>query len=127
MHPAGLTGIRIVLKKYLPSDWRSEDLFRARASPADASYTVSVGIAERDAWMLCMNGALEAVVADRELREQQQIEAMDWMRNTGADPAPRRFRLEKSLKDKSEVSSDMHIWVDAMPPGGNQGDSLPCR
>lgn len=87
MHPADLTGIRIVLKKYLAewlggpktySEERGHPRLRMRHMP------FPIGIAERDAWMLCMNGALEEVVADRELREQlieQLFRLADWMRN----------------------------------------------
>lgn len=88
MHPADLAGIRIVLKKYLAewlggpktySEERGHPRLRMRHMP------FPIGIAERDAWMLCMHGALEAVVADRELREQlaqQLLRLADWMRNT---------------------------------------------
>jgi hemoglobin len=43
-----------------------------------------IGAAERDAWMLCMGGALEEVVTSVRLREQlrQSLgKIADWMRN----------------------------------------------
>ena len=72
MHTAALTDIRIVLKKYLgewlggPKHYTSErghPMLRARHLP------FPIGNAERDAWMLCMNGALDATVAQSEVRE----------------------------------------------------------
>ena len=72
MHTADLTDIRDVLKKYLgewlggPKHYSSErghPMLRARHLP------FPIGNAERDAWMLCMNGALDATVAQSEVRE----------------------------------------------------------
>lgn len=45
-----------------------------------------IGTAERDAWMLCMTGALEEVVGSNRLREhllQSMFQIADWMRNDG--------------------------------------------
>ena len=87
MHPADLSDIRRVFKKYLAewlggppaySEERGHPRLRRRHLP------FAIGTAERDAWMLCMNGALEEVVADRELREhlsEQLLRVADWMRN----------------------------------------------
>jgi hemoglobin len=87
MHPADLTGIRIVLKKYFAewlggpntySEERGHPRLRQRHLP------FPIGIAERDAWMLCMNGALEEVITDQALREHlsgQLLRLADWMRN----------------------------------------------
>jgi len=72
MHTADLTDIRDVLKKYL-GEWlggpkrysseRGHPMLRARHLP------FPIGNAERDAWMLCMNGALDATVSQAEVRE----------------------------------------------------------
>lgn len=72
MHTADLTDIRAVLKQYL-GEWlggpkrytseRGHPMLRARHLP------FPIGNAERDAWMLCMNGALDATVAQAEVRE----------------------------------------------------------
>jgi hemoglobin len=48
-----------------------------------------IGERERDAWLLCMRGALEESVADVEAR--QEIYALlaklaDWMRNQAGNP-----------------------------------------
>lgn len=60
------------------SDERGHPRLRRRHLP------FAIGAAERDAWMLCMNGALDEVIADKELREnlsRQLLGVADWMRN----------------------------------------------
>ncbi|MDX9740123.1 MAG: group II truncated hemoglobin [Gammaproteobacteria bacterium] len=87
MHPADLSGIRSLFKKFL-AEWlggpeaysqeRGHPRLRRRHLP------FPIGAAERDAWMLCMNGALEEVIEDRALREtlsRQLFGVADWMRN----------------------------------------------
>jgi hemoglobin len=87
LHAADLTAVRAVLKKYL-AQWlggpqtysaeRGHPMLRAR------HLHVGIGIAERDAWMLCMRGALEEVVADVAVREwllDKLLPVADWMRN----------------------------------------------
>jgi len=47
-----------------------------------------IGTAERDAWMLCMAGALAEVVGSNRLREyllQSMSKIADWMRNDGVE------------------------------------------
>ena len=61
----------IVLKKYL-GEWlggpklysteRGHPMLRARHLP------FAIGVAERDAWLLCMNGALDETIADEAAR-----------------------------------------------------------
>jgi len=88
LHPPDLTGTKIVLKKYL-AEWlggpslysqeRGHPRLRMRHLP------FRIGAAERDAWMLCMRGALEDVVSSEHLRErllQQFFKTADWMRNS---------------------------------------------
>jgi hemoglobin len=48
-----------------------------------------IGEPERDAWLLCMSGALEEVVADEALREELYAafaKLADWMRNDPGNP-----------------------------------------
>lgn len=87
MHPADLSGIRTVLKKYLaewmggPSAYSQE---RGHPRLRWRHLGFPIGNAERDAWMLCMDGALEEVIPDEELRghiSQQLRRLADWMRN----------------------------------------------
>lgn len=52
-----------------------------------------IGEAERDAWILCMRGALDDVVADTDLREQLYrsfYKLADWMRNQPGNPHDNR-------------------------------------
>ena len=72
MHTPDLTDIRVVLKNYL-GEWlggpkrytseRGHPMLRARHLP------FPIGNAERDAWMLCMNGALDETVVQEDVRE----------------------------------------------------------
>jgi hemoglobin len=73
MHGEDLTEIKSVLELYL-TEWlggakeysqrRGPPRLRARHSP------FPIGVAERDAWMACMRGALAEVVVDADLRGQ---------------------------------------------------------
>jgi hemoglobin len=73
MHGADLAEIKSVLRLYFvewlggPKEYsshRGPPRLRAR------HLAFPIGPAERDAWMLCMRGALEEVVPDAELRDQ---------------------------------------------------------
>jgi hemoglobin len=87
LHPAELSEIRAVLKKYLAqwlggpplySQERGHPRLRARHLP------FSIGVPERDAWMLCMRGAVEEVIESQPVREallQELFKTADWMRN----------------------------------------------
>jgi hemoglobin len=84
----------IILKKYL-GDWlggpkvysaeRGHPMLRARHLP------FSIGNAERDAWLLCMNGALDETIADEAARagiRDSMTRLADWMRNkSGESPS----------------------------------------
>jgi len=96
MHTPDLSHINSVLKKYL-AEWlggpkhysaeRGHPMLRARHLP------FPIGIAERDAWMLCMNGALDAHVAAGPVRENIReaiANLADWMRNLPGEPPPGR-------------------------------------
>ena len=96
IHAADLGPIREVLKKYL-GEWlggpkrysseRGHPMLRARHLP------FPIGIAERDAWMLCMNGALDAMPCETEVREHirtAMTKLADWMRNKPDEPPPVR-------------------------------------
>jgi hemoglobin len=87
-HPENLADTKVVLKKYL-GEWmggpkrysqeRGHPRLRMRHLP------VRIGAAERDAWMLCMRGALEEHVPSDELRRtllDQFFRLADWMRNS---------------------------------------------
>jgi hemoglobin len=87
MHAADLSLIAIVLKKYL-GEWlggpkyysveRGHPMLRARHLP------FRIGNAERDAWLLCMNGAIDEVLPASPVREEIRMaitRLADWMRN----------------------------------------------
>ena len=94
LHPPDLSAAKAVLKKYL-AEWlggpsryskeRGHPRLRMRHQP------FRIGIAERDAWMLCMGAALEEVVGSARLRElllQQLFKVADWMRNSDIHSSP---------------------------------------
>lgn len=86
-HPPDLAATRVVLKKYLAQWLGGPDLYsQERGHPRlrQRHLAFPIGAAERDAWMLCMRGALEEVVAAEDLRAeltQQLFKLADWMRN----------------------------------------------
>lgn len=96
MHQADLTATQDVLRRYL-GEWlggpprysqeRGHPRLRMR------HIHLRVGPAERDAWMLCMRGALEEVVANATLRERLHdafFRLADWVRNDSECPHDRR-------------------------------------
>jgi hemoglobin len=87
MHAADLGPISTLLKKYL-GEWlggpkhysaeRGHPMLRARHLP------FPIGTPERDAWLVCMNGAIDEVIPPSPVREEVRaaIERLaDWMRN----------------------------------------------
>jgi len=98
MHAKDLGSVKNVLKRYL-GEWlggpalysqeRGHPRLRMRHMP------FQIGEAERDAWMLCMTGALEEVVEDASLRAQLQqsfLKLADWVRNDDGNPHDRNHR-----------------------------------
>ena len=94
MHAADLAPINDILKKYL-GEWlggpkrysseRGHPMLRARHLP------FPIGIADRDAWMLCMDGALDETIADADVRagiRRAMANLADWMRNKAGEPPP---------------------------------------
>ena len=87
MHDHDLTRTKEVLKLYL-NEWLggprhyTHDRGPPRLRRAHGAF--AIGPAERDAWMHCMRGALEEVVADVALREQLErafLKIADSIRN----------------------------------------------
>ncbi|MEO8309093.1 MAG: group II truncated hemoglobin [Pseudomonadota bacterium] len=91
LHAAQLGPIIIVLKKYL-GEWlggpkhysaeRGHPMLRARHLP------FAIGDAERDAWLLCMNGALDESIPDETARagiRESMTRLADWMRNKSGE------------------------------------------
>jgi len=87
MHAQDLGPTRAVLKLYL-SEWLGgpKDYSARKGHPRLRSrhMRLRIGPVERDAWMLCMNGALDTTIEDANLRErlrQDLAKLADWMRN----------------------------------------------
>lgn len=92
MHGSDLGPVGSVLKRYL-SEWTggpklySPEKGHPRLRQRHMGF--AIGNAERDAWMLCMRGALAETVTDAAARDD--IEAAfaklaDWMRNQAGNP-----------------------------------------
>lgn len=87
MHAEDLGVIRDVLKRYL-TEWtggpRLYSVEKGHPRLRQRHIGFAIGDAERDAWMLCMRGALEETVTDRAARQDLDTALSglaDWMRN----------------------------------------------
>jgi hemoglobin len=92
MHEADLGPTRAVLALYL-NEWlggpAQYSATRGHPRLRQRHAAFAIGPAERDAWLACMRGALEEVVADEALREQLMqsfFKTADWLRNTPGNP-----------------------------------------
>jgi hemoglobin len=87
MHQADLTSTKEVLKRYFGEWLGGPALYSAeRGHPRlrKRHIHLRIGPDERDAWMLCMSGALEETVADAALRQALHdafFKLADWVRN----------------------------------------------
>src|SRR3974390_3517789 len=84
MHQDDLTSTKAVLKRYL-GEWLggpalySQERGHPRLRMRHMRF--AIGPAERDAWMLCMRGALDEAVSDENLRSQigeRLYQLADW-------------------------------------------------
>jgi hemoglobin len=89
LHPPDLSDSKAMLKRYL-AEWlggpaaHSRERGHSRLRMRHLAFRI--GTAERDAWMLCMAGALAEVVGSNRLREyllQSMSRIADWMCNAG--------------------------------------------
>lgn len=92
MHADDLSSTKNVLKRYL-TEWtggpKLYSVERGHPRLRQRHMGFSIGNAERDAWLLCMRGALEETVADAQAREDlyaAMAKLADWMRNTAGNP-----------------------------------------
>ena len=92
MHAPDLGSVKNVLKRYL-SEWTggpklySPEKGHPRLRQRHMGF--AIGNAERDAWLLCMRGALEEAVADDSARQELDAaltKLADWMRNQAGNP-----------------------------------------
>jgi hemoglobin len=92
MHGADLSLTKAVLKQYLGEWLGGPKLYSAeKGHPRlrKRHMHVSIGEAERDAWLLCMRGTMDEIIADAQARKEiwGQIEKLaDTMRNTEGNP-----------------------------------------
>ncbi|MGP8232082.1 MAG: group II truncated hemoglobin [Methylovirgula sp.] len=99
MHSRDLGPTKQVLKRYL-SEWTGGPKLytpeKGHPRLRQRHLHVPIDIAERDAWLLCMRGALEETVADAAAR-QEIDEALtklaDWMRNQAGNPHDTRGHM----------------------------------
>lgn len=92
LHDADLTATRRVFKRYLTEWMGGPKLYtpeKGHPRLRMRHMRAPIGAAERDAWLLCMRGALDATVADQADREEiydLMAKLADWMRNTDGNP-----------------------------------------
>jgi hemoglobin len=92
MHHADLRSTKKLLKRYLCEWMGGPKLYSAeKGHPRlrQRHLGFRIGEHERDAWLLCMSGALEETVAD--VKARHEIYALlaklaDWMRNQAENP-----------------------------------------
>jgi truncated hemoglobin YjbI len=83
-----LVGGQAAVERIVEEFYRRIEVSRERGHPRLRMWhrPFRIATAERDAWMLCMTGALEEVVGSNRLREhllQSMFKIADWMRNDG--------------------------------------------
>ena len=92
MHAADLSQVKHTLKRYL-SEWLggpklySPEKGHPRLRQRHMGFRI--GAAERDAWLLCMRGALEETIIDAQARQDvdaAMTKLADWMRNQAGNP-----------------------------------------
>ena len=92
MHAADLGPTKSVLKRYL-SEWTGGPKLyspeKGHPRLRQRHIRFAIGDGERDAWLLCMRGALEETVADAVARHELDgalSKLADWMRNQAGNP-----------------------------------------
>lgn len=92
MHAPDLSETKRVLKRYL-SEWTGGPKLyspeKGHPRLRQRHMHMPIGNGERDAWLLCMRGALDETVADVQARDElfgAMAKLADWMRNTAGNP-----------------------------------------
>jgi hemoglobin len=92
MHGPDLGSVKAVLKRYL-CEWtggpKLYSVEKGHPRLRQRHMGFQIGEAERDAWLLCMRGALDQSVADVEARQEvyaAMAKLADWMRNQAGNP-----------------------------------------
>jgi hemoglobin len=92
LHGADLTETKATLKRYLGEWLGGPALYSAEKGHPRLRQRhshIPIGEAERDAWLLCMGGAMEETIADAEARREIYglLEKLaNWMRNSEGNP-----------------------------------------
>lgn len=95
LHADDLSATKEVLKRYLGEWMGGPPLYsRERGHPRlrQRHLRFKIGEAERDAWLACMQGALNEVVDESSLRDEiyaSLAKLADWMRNQPGNPHDR--------------------------------------
>lgn len=92
MHAEDLTSVKQVLKRYL-TEWtggpKLYSVEKGHPRLRQRHMGFPIGNAERDAWLLCMRGALDETVTDVAAKEEiygALAKLADWMRNQAGNP-----------------------------------------
>ena len=92
MHPDDLGSTKQVLKRYL-TEWtggpKLYSVEKGHPRLRQRHMGFPIGSAERDAWLLCMRGALHETVVDEMARQEVDLalsRLADWMRNQAGNP-----------------------------------------
>lgn len=92
MHADDLTSTKQILKRYL-CEWlggpKLYSVEKGHPRLRQRHMGFSIGPSERDAWLLCMRGALDEHVADEAARAEiygNMAKLADWMRNQAGNP-----------------------------------------
>lgn len=93
MHAADLGPVKADLKRYLGEWTGGPKLYSAekgRPQMRQRHLGFAIGEAERDAWLLCMRGALSEAISDAAARaeiDQSLAKLADWIRNQEGGPS----------------------------------------
>ncbi|MFG1394475.1 group II truncated hemoglobin [Xanthobacter agilis] len=92
LHAPDLGPLKVDLKRYL-SEWTGGPKLyspeKGHPRMRQRHMHIPIGNAERDAWLLCMRGALDTTVADAVARDEvfgAMAKLADWMRNMAGNP-----------------------------------------
>jgi hemoglobin len=92
MHPDDLASTKQILKRYL-TEWtggpKLYSVEKGHPRLRQRHMGFPIGSSERDAWLLCMRGALDETVADTAARQEIDValtKLADWMRNQAGNP-----------------------------------------
>lgn len=92
LHAPDLGPLKADLKRYLTEWTGGPKLYspqKGHPRMRQRHMHVPIGNAERDAWLLCMRGALDETLADATARDElfgAMAKLADWMRNTAGNP-----------------------------------------